>query len=123
MHRLIARFLLLFAFAGNLAPLALAATTAAPSHACCLRKGVHRCHESARSESIDLIIRATGCCHQDCCRAVTTARWARAQQAAGCVIAGNVEAYFVHQNLVAPNTEVSRFQSTRAPPVSTQLFS
>ena len=45
MHRLTARLLLLFALVGNLVPLALAAG-AAPPHACCLRKGVHRCQDS-----------------------------------------------------------------------------
>ena len=38
MHRLTARLLLFFALVGSLVPVALAAS-AAPTHACCLRKG------------------------------------------------------------------------------------
>lgn len=123
MPRLIARFLLLFALAGNLAPIALAATATTPAHACCLRKGVHRCHDSVASESGELVVRGSGCCHQDCCRAVTTVRWAHAAPHATSFAARNVEAYLALHNLATPNNEVSRFQSTRAPPASSHLRS
>jgi hypothetical protein len=65
MHRLTARFLLLLALVGNLAPLALAAT-APPPRACCLRKGVHSCHDSLASDSGQLVIRDASCCDHDC---------------------------------------------------------
>jgi hypothetical protein len=45
MRRLTARLLLLFALAGTFVPPALAAT-AAPPHACCIRKAAHQCHGS-----------------------------------------------------------------------------
>jgi hypothetical protein len=116
MHRLVARFLLLAALVGNLAPLVLAAT-AAP-HACCVRKAVHRCHDSlsSQSETGELLLRDAGVCNHDCCRAVTTARWAHAQSSASAAHVQNVEAYLGQSSPVASNIEVSRSQSTRAPP-------
>jgi len=114
MHRLIARFLLLVALVGNFAPLALAAT-AAP-HACCVRKAAHRCHDSLAAQAGQLVIHDAACCHHDCCRAVTTARWAHAQSPASAPFVQNVEAYLGQSNPVLSNMEVPRFQSTRAPP-------
>jgi hypothetical protein len=123
MHRLIAKLLLLVALAGNLAPLALAAT-AAP-HACCIRKAVHHCHDSlsSQSESGQLIIRDAPNCNHDCCRAVTTARWAHAQPRADQSFVQNIEAYLGHSNPVSPTTEPTSFQSTRAPPASLHSLS
>jgi hypothetical protein len=118
MHRLIARFLLLVALVGNFAPLALAAT-AAP-HACCVRKAAHHCHDSLASEQVSetgqLAVRDVSSCNHDCCRAVTTARWAHAQSPASASFVQNVEAYLGQSTPVLSNAEVSRFQSTRAPP-------
>ena len=115
MHRLTARLLLFFALVGNLAPLALAAT-AAPPHACCVRKAEHHCHDSLASETGQLVIRDASCCNHNCCRAITTAQWAYTQPPAGTFDAPNVETHLGQPDLVSPNTEVSRFQSTRAPP-------
>jgi hypothetical protein len=112
---LIARFLLLVALVGNLAPLVQAAT-APPPHACCVRKSAHRCHDSALSESDQLAVRDAGACSHDCCRAVTTAQWAHAQPPAAASRARIVEAYHAQSSRVSPITEVSSFQSTRAPP-------
>jgi hypothetical protein len=114
MHRLTARLLLLFALVGNLAPLALAAT-AAPSHACCVRKAAHHCHDSANSESDQLAIRNAACCNHDCCRAVTSPLWAHAPSPVG-TLEIPVETRPGQPDLVFPDTNVSRFQSTRAPP-------
>jgi hypothetical protein len=75
MQRLTARLMLLFALAGTVVPLALAAT-AAPPHACCVRK-THHCHDSASPENT-LVVSATSCCSHDCCRAATTPQWADA---------------------------------------------
>jgi hypothetical protein len=115
MHRWIARFLLLVAFAGNLAPLALAAT-AAPPHACCVRKAVHPCHNSLAAETGQLVIRASDCCNHNCGRAVIPVRWARAQPPVATSFAQDVEAYLRQLSPASPNTELCRFQSTRAPP-------
>ena len=115
MHRLIARFLLLVALAGNLAPLALAAA-ATPPHACCVRKTVHRCHDSLESESDQLVIRAAACCNNNCGRAVITARWAHTQPLANRFSALKIENHFRPRDLIFPNTKASASQSTRAPP-------
>jgi len=117
MQRLIARFLLCVALAGNLAPLALA-TAAPPPHACCIRKVAHHCHDSAAAESSQLVIRDVSPCNHDCCRAVTTAQWAHAQPPAAPSFAQIVEARLGPSSSLSPNTEVARFQSTRAPPAS-----
>jgi hypothetical protein len=118
MHRLIARFLLFAALLGNFAPLALAAT-AAP-HACCVRKAAHRCHDSLAAqqaaEAGHLVIHDAACCNHDCCRAVTTARWAHAQSSASAPFVQNVQAYLGQSSPIPSNIEVSRSQSTRAPP-------
>ena len=118
MPRLIARFLLLAALVGNFAPLALAATVA--PHACCVRKAAHRCHNSLASEQVSetgqLVIHDAACCNHDCCRAVTTARWAHAQSSASTPFVQNVQAYLGQSSPIPSNIEVSRSQSTRAPP-------
>ena len=115
MHQLIARFLLLVALAGNLAPLAMA-TAATPPHACCIRKAAHRCHDSAGLESEQLAIRAASACNHDCCRAVTTAQWAHQQPPVNRFCALTIADYLGPQEPVFPNTKVSASQSTRAPP-------
>lgn len=123
MHRLTAKLLLLIALLGNLGPLALAAA-AAPPRACCLRKTVHPCHGSVNSEpdagqvseTGQLVLHDTSCCHHDCCRGVTTTQWAQAQPSTVTAIPQNVAAYLARSTQVSPNPEVFRFQSTRAPP-------
>jgi len=119
MHRLIARFLLFVVLMGTFAPLALSAA-APPSHACCVRKAVHHCHDSAASEQISetgqLVIRGTACCNHDCCRALTTARWAHAEQPTSTSFTRNVETYLGRPFPVSPATEVFTFQASRAPP-------
>jgi hypothetical protein len=115
MHRLTAKLLLLFALVGNLAPLALALTTANP-HACCVRKAAHPCHDSAISKANQLDLRDARCCNHDCCRAVTTARWAQAQPSIPACFVHKVAARLGDTTPLAPTTEISRFQSTRAPP-------
>ena len=116
MQRLIARFLLLVALVGNLGPLALAAT-AAP-HACCIRKAVHHCHDSlaSQSEPGQLVIHEASNCNHDCCRAVTTARWAQTQPPAAASFVQSIEAYLGQPNPVSPTTDPTSLQSTRAPP-------
>lgn len=115
MHRLTARILLLFALAGTFVPLALAAT-AAPPHACCLRKA-HHCH-AAVAESDQLVVRATSCCNHDCCRAVTTRQWASPQPWVVSTFAHNVDAHVADLQAKTPPAPGAASQSTRAPPVS-----
>ncbi len=115
MRRLTAGILLFFALAGTFVPLALAAT-AAPLHACCLRKA-HHCHNSAALPSDQLVVRATSCCNHDCCRAVTTRQWASPQPLVASTFSHNVDAYIADLQAKTPPTSSSASQSTRAPPV------
>jgi hypothetical protein len=116
MHRLTARFLLLFAFLGSLAPLALA-VTAEPPHACCLRRGIHHCHDSLAPESGQTVIQDASCCHGNCRRAATTAQWAHPQpELSGFSLHSN-HARLVPSQSDSPSPASIEFQSTRAPPV------
>jgi hypothetical protein len=115
MHRLTARFLLIFALVGNVTPLALAAT-APPPHACCVRKVASHCHESPASQSSQPSIQASGCCGHECCRAAITAQWANPQPRAEGPFAEDVNARVTVSQPDSPILEVSNFQSGRAPP-------
>jgi hypothetical protein len=75
MQRWTARFLLLIALLGTLLPVAMQASTA-PSHACCRRTGPHHCTDSAQTHSEEAVLRDTGCCNHDCCRAVASSHYA-----------------------------------------------
>src|SRR5271157_5809535 len=114
MQRLTARLLLLFALAGNLGPLALAAT-AAPLHACCLRK-THQCRGSLLADSDRLALHNPGCCNHDCCRAVTTSQWAHPQPRTTAISARRVELQIAEARTSCPAADLSSSQSTRAPP-------
>jgi len=113
MHRWIARFLMLVALVGTFGPLVRAAT-AAPPHACCVRKALHRCHDSDL-ETEQLVIRAADCCNNNCGRAVVTSRWAHAPTP-GISCTQRSEPYRSQSSIAAPRTICSHFQSTRAPP-------
>src|ERR1700689_3086813 len=70
MHRLTARALLVLLLVGVFAPVALA-ISAAPAHACCLRKPMHgRPSHDAQFEA------PPGCCQHDCCRSLAVSRTA-----------------------------------------------
>lgn len=114
MYRLVANFLLLFALVGNLAPLARAVTLV-PSHACCVRKSVHSCHDSLSSQK-DFFIRNASCCSDRCGRAVETTQWARAPRTGNWELAQKVEAGFARYERNFRNANASESQSTRAPP-------
>lgn len=115
MHRLTARFLLLFALVGSFAPFALAATTSHP-HACCRRKSAHPCHESAVAESDQLAIRGTGCCNQNCSRAVTTSQCANPQPPTLSEFTPSVNARIIDSPSNSPSANTFSLPSTRAPP-------
>lgn len=116
MQRLTARLLLLFALAGSLVPSALA-LTAAPPHACCVRKAAHHCHELAATDSSQLNIRDTGCCNHDCCRAVTTAQWAHPQPKLAAFFLQPIDVHLAGSQPDSPAAASAEFQSSRAPPV------
>src|ERR1700722_19784531 len=113
MQRLTARLLLLFALAGTFVPLALAAT-AAPSHACCVRKS-HHCHDSASPENT-LVVSATSCCSHDCCRAATTSQWADALPGTINLVFENADVRIADSQSRAPGIQIYSLKSPRAPP-------
>jgi len=117
MHRRIAKFLLLFALVGNLVPLALAIYAPAP-HACCLRKTVHSCHERTTSGSDQLVLRLGDCCNHECCRAVTTDRWAQTAPPVKNYYVWKVGSRLSSRSTSFPDTDLIGFQSSRAPPHS-----
>jgi hypothetical protein len=114
MQRLTARFLLLFTLAGTFVPLALAAT-AAPPHACCIRKTAHQCHSSS-TEAGQRTVRGIGCCNHDCCHALTTSQWAHPRGWPAAIIAQSVDGRIAESRAATPATELRASQSTRAPP-------
>jgi hypothetical protein len=114
MQRLTAKLLLLFALAGSFIPLAMAATAEAP-HACCIRKA-HHCHDSAGEESEQRIIRSASCCNHDCCRAVTTARWAYPVPSISALSVRTVTLPLPELHSDFPAAKFASSQSTRAPP-------
>jgi len=121
MHRLTAKLLLIFALAGNILPLAQAATApSAPE--CCRRAGMHQCHGDSVSspkppESGEASFRAPGCCRGECGRAVTTPQWAHLLDAANDISARMVEASVAASSPRAPATWQIQSLSTRAPPL------
>jgi hypothetical protein len=112
MHRLTARLLLLLALVGNLAPLALAASTT-PAHACCLRNASHHCHDSATEQPT---FSDRSCCRPDCARALTITLTAYAQPTAFTSIAIFSERYSISDQIDFPAAENFALLSTRAPP-------
>src|SRR5579872_2105213 len=70
MHRTTARLLLILLLVGVFVPVALA-ISAAPPHACCLRKPMH-CRPSHDAQ----FQAPPGCCQHDCCRPLTVSRGA-----------------------------------------------
>lgn len=114
-HRLTAKLLLLFSAVGNIVPLVQAAIPA-PPHACCVRKATHHCHESANLDSSYLVIRGTGCCGHECCRAVTTAQWAYPQPRGAKFSKQGPSARVAEHILDSPATELLSSESSRAPP-------
>ena len=115
MQRLTARFLVLFALAGTFVPVALAAT-AAPPHACCIRKAMHQCHGSGQSDQ--LMIRGAGCCGHDCSRGVTTSQWAHPQPASDAAIVHQLRAHIPDASCQAVLSDLFSSRSSRAPPFS-----
>jgi hypothetical protein len=114
-HRLTAKLLLLFSAVGNIVPLVQAAIPA-PPHACCVRKATHHCHESANLDSSYLVLRGTGCCGHECCRAVTTAQWAYPQPRGAKFSRQGPSARVAEHILDSPATDLFSSESSRAPP-------
>jgi hypothetical protein len=117
MHLLTAKLLLFFAFAGNLAPLALAAVPA-PTHTCCLRKKVHHCHASLAQETGQLAISDSSCCNHDCRGATISAQWAHPESQAASFLLEPIHAGIAGSDQNSPTSILAQFQSSRAPPAA-----
>jgi hypothetical protein len=119
MSRRIAIYLLLFALLGNLGPMVLAAVAPQP-HACCVRKTVHKCHDSGASGSVSdserPVIRDGSCCNDNCCRALALPNWADARPRTSVIVLEIVDTRVVLPQLKLPRTASIEFRSTRAPP-------
>jgi hypothetical protein len=115
MHRLTARFLLLFAVVGNFVPLALASVAEQP-HACCVRKAAHPCHGGAIVDSSRPSVHDTQCCNHDCCRAVTTAQWAHPQPRSASVCGRFISSRVAEFQKDPPAKKSFAPLSARAPP-------
>jgi hypothetical protein len=118
MQRVIAKLLLLFAVAGNVIPLTLAASTPRLP-ACCIRHK-HHCHASGASTSLQPEIRDACCCRQNCSYAVITSQWAHPRAQAGSVIARTVSRYVAAQAFAPLSPEFLNFRTTRGPPLLTR---
>lgn len=114
MQRLTARLLLLFALAGILVPVALAASPA-PVRACCLRMA-HHCHEMAASDSKQTTFRVATHCNCNCCHAVITSQWAHPQPRMTALFARTVASLVAASHPTAPAARLFSSRSTRAPP-------
>lgn len=115
MHRLTAKLLLLIALGGNIVPLALA-TGAAQLPQCCLRKGVHHCHNFSVYSGEGLSVASTSSCSHECCRATTPAQWAHAEKSERATSAHRVELCLSKSQSSNLGSAASTSLSTRAPP-------
>jgi hypothetical protein len=111
----IATFLLLLAVIGNLAPVALA-ISAPPPHACCLRKNVHHCRDSAISDPGQASIYDTGCCNRNFGRATVAPHWAHSRAHCASFSLQAINARVLSSHSDSPSTTANNFPSTRAPP-------
>jgi hypothetical protein len=114
MHRLTARLLLLFALLGNFVPIALAVSPASTPK-CCLRKGVHHCHDTWLAGE-ELSLSANSCGSHDCCRAATPAHWAHPEARNAAASAHHVELYLNNAHPASLSLVAFSSLSTRGPP-------
>jgi len=117
MRKKVAGFLLLFALAGNIVPLALAATTA-PLHACCIRKSAHHCHDSASSNFAQLMARGAGCCGHDCCRAASISQHASPPSERAVISSWDTSIPVAESESSKAGGDFFAARSTRGPPLT-----
>src|SRR5579863_3170294 len=110
MHRSTARLLLVLLLVGVFTPVALA-ISAAPAHACCLRKPMHgRPSHDAQFEA------PPGCCQHDCCRSLTVSRTANLTSKT-CTQALSASTILQSEReLIRFSASVNHAHSGRAPP-------
>jgi len=118
--RRISWLLLLVTIVSNLGPLTLAATLAPPRHACCVRKSVHRCHDSSEevAEPGELGIRDGSCCGHGCCRAFIGIQCAYRHPRGGAFFLETISTHLAQAQVISIASAYAEFQSTRAPPAS-----
>src|SRR3954447_4048091 len=116
MQRFTARFLLLFALFGTVAPAALQALSTS-SHACCLRKSAQHCHHQLNS-SQSVVHSTAGCCTRDCCRAVTISKSAYTQPSPSAGLTRYAVECVSESHPALVHTQVQTSKSPRAPPKS-----
>src|SRR5436305_14453125 len=114
MRRSIASFLLLFALAGSVLPLA-AQDLAARAHACCLRQSAHHCHESASKQELP-VVREVGCCPRNSSRAVRTSVAGNPEPRLRAAVAPASNFLASDVRIPGPESKFPSSQSTRAPP-------
>jgi hypothetical protein len=110
MHRLTSRILLVLVLVGSFAPVALA-ISAAPEHACCMRKPMH-----GRPSHDSEFHAPPGCCQHDGCRSLTVSQWAHLSPSANLqrIQASALLLSELHQNCFA--VSINHAHSGRAPP-------
>jgi len=113
MQRLTARLLLLFALAGTFLPVVLQAT-AAPSHACCVRKSVPLCPDARNGE--EPVASAPGCCNGNQRQAVTRTGNAHPAPSQTDALVHEISSSEPDPRSVNPGTLIVSSHSTRAPP-------
>ena len=115
MRRWTVSILLLGAFLGNVAPI-VQALSAPPPHACCIRKKIHPCHESAYPQAGQFNIGDAGCCNRECGRGAVTTQWAHTRPQSVIAVALNVERRSPGLRSMLPGDQVFLFPSGRSPP-------
>jgi hypothetical protein len=113
MYRLTARLLLLFALAGNVIPLAMAAKSE-PPRACCMRNA-HHCHESSASETGPVLLDPC-CCRNHARRATTTTIWVHPEELTSGAISPAVELLAERIPFFSVEGQSVGVHSSRAPP-------
>jgi hypothetical protein len=110
MHRATARLLLVLMLVGVFVPVALA-ISAAPPHACCLRKPMHsRPSHDAQFQA------PPGCCQRDCCRPLTVSHGVRLTSKTGAQATPASTIVQSGRELVRFAASVNQAHSGRAPP-------
>ncbi len=110
MHRATARLLLVLLLVGIFMPVALA-ISAAPPHACCLRKPMHgRPSHDAQFQA------PPACCQHDCCRPLTVSRGAHPASKTGAPAASASTILRSQRESIGFASSVNYAHSGRAPP-------
>jgi hypothetical protein len=96
------------------------AAVAPQPHACCVRKTVHKCHDSGASgvasDPKGLVIRDASCCDHNCCRALALPNWTDGRPRNSVIVLQIVDARVVLREPQLPPAASTEFRATRAPP-------